>query len=775
MNNNNLGKEQTQNDTIDLREIILKYLHKWYWFVLSVVCCIILAVFYIMRQNPEYSVSATLMLRSDNNSLGGGTQLGMLASLGVVGGDKLAEEELYIINSMSTMRQVIQTLGIQTEYYKKQGMTYKEQYPKPDLSINYPPQFTDTLRYASTISLQKRAKDYKVKVKYAEKRKTKRATYYIDDISKPFATFIGDISFTEHVKMEIGDKMRIRTYPMLPLISKYQRGLSARQVKKNSNVIQISTVSATPRKAMDMITKMIDIYNMDAVIDKNIITSNTGLFIEERLKLITEELTNVELDVEKYKKENQLTDLSAEAKLFLETASDYQKQLAEVETQLNLIEYIKNYVEDDKNRYNLIPANLGVEDASLVRLIQTYNEALLERMKLLRTTNIQNPVITQLEAQLLIMRDNIITSVNSLKDGLTIAKNDILGKDQQFAKRINTVPTQERQYIEIKRQQQIKETLYLFLYQKREENALALASTVQPAKVIDQADMKPEPVAPQKKVILLFAVLMGCCIPVGVTFVYEFFHNTVDDYKEYSKRVKAPVIGQICESKSDDRILVREGNVSPIAELFRLLRTNLNFMLAGKQHPVILITSTMSQEGKSFVAINLASSLALMKKKCVLIGLDIRRPMLSGYLQLSHKGHLTSYLADPSYDLQDIVLPSRIHDCLDVIPAGPVPPNPGELIMSERLDELIATLREKYDYILIDSAPVGMVSDTFLLNRFADATIYISRAGFTPKSATDFINDIHSEGRLNNMACVLNGTPEKTKTGGYGYGYGYGY
>lgn len=772
-NNNSLSKGQSNNDVIDLREIFFKYLHKWYWFVLSIACCIALAVLYIMRQNPQYAVNATLLLRSNNNNptnMFGSSQLGMLESFGVFSGNKLAEEELYIINSTSTMRQVIQTLGIQTEFYKKDGLTYKEQYPKPNLQIDYPLQFTDTLRKISKIQLHKRTKDYKIKVEYGDAKKT----YYIENISKPFPTIIGNISITELNKMEVGDKMNIITYPMLPLITSYQQKLSAKQVKKESNVIQIATVSATPRKAIDMITKMIEIYNMDAVIDKNIIASNTGLFIEERLKLITEELANVEQDVEKYKKENQLTDISAEAQLFLETASDYQKQLAKVETQLNLIEYIRNYVDNEKNRYNLIPANLGVEDASLVQLIQTYNEALLERMKLLRTTNTQNPVITQLETQLQIMRDNIITSVNSLKDGLTISKNDILGKDQQFAMRIKSVPTQEREYVEIKRQQQIKETLYLFLYQKREENALALASTVQPAKIIDKPDMQPDPVAPRKMVILFLAIVFGGCIPIGITIIYDFFHNTISDYKEYSKLVKAPVIGQICENKSAEKIVVTEGKTTPIVELFRLLRTNLNFILAGKKHPVVIITSTISKEGKSFIAINLASSLALMKKKVVLIGLDIRSPMLSDYMHLSNKGYLTPYLADPSFDLQDIIMPSKIHDFLDVIPAGPVPPNPGELIMSERLDELIAALKEKYDYILIDSAPVGMVSDTFLLNRFADATIYISRVNYTPKTTADFINDIYENKRLNNIACVLNGVEEKPKMG-YGYGYGYGY
>lgn len=773
LNNTNNTIKQNQEDVIDLRRLVFKYLRKWYWFVLSVVLCCALGVFYILRQNPSFQVTSTVMIRTDEPDLGAIPGMDMLQNLGLSSGSRVVESELYIINSQTLMRQVIQTLDIQTDYYKKDGLRYKEQYPSSDVRVQFPVLFTDTMKKALRFTLIRRADDYKIKMEYGSSRSDFEETYIVEDLRSPIQTPVGVFSFEERKKLEKGDRMKINTSPMLNKIEAYRQEIKATQVKKESNVLTVSTTTTTPKKAIDMINKLVELYNLDAVIDKNIMASNTARFVDERLQLITQELSDVEEDVERYKKENQLTDISSEARLFLETSSEYQKKAAELETQLNLIQYIQDYVTDEKNKYGLIPANLGVTDAALIKLIEEYNTALLERMKLLRTTNEQNPVITQMEDQLVTVRANIVSSINSLKDGINIARQDVALKDNQFMSRIKSVPTQERQYIEIKRQQQIKETLYLFLFQKREETALTLASTVQPAKIIDKADYLPDPVAPRKMVILFLCVILGACIPIVWIFVYEFFHDYVEDTKEYKTKIDAPFAGQIANSSSKESIVVRAGNVSPEAELFRLVRTNLNFMLPSKDTtPCLLITSTVNGEGKTFIALNLAMSVALTGKKVVVIGLDIRKPQLANYLHLKNKGHLTEFLADDSIDLNDIIVPSGISDNLDVIPAGPIPPNPSELLLSERLGNLFEQLKKQYDYIVIDSAPIGLVSDTFVLNKFVDATLYVSRAKYTPRDCVDFINDLYRNKRLNNMSCVLNGA--ETKVSSYGYGYGYG-
>lgn len=771
--NNNI--KHNQEDVIDLRRLVFKYLKKWYWFVLSVILCCGLGVFYIMRQNPSFQVTSTVMIRTEEPDLGSLPGISMLQNLGIASGSRVVESELYIFNSQTLMRQVVQTLDIQTDYYKKDGMRYKEQYPSSDVRVNFPVLFADTMRRSLNFKIIRRANDFKIKMKYGG-RSGIVETYFVEDLRSPLQTPIGVFSFEERKKLEKGDRMIIGTMPMLNKIELYRQQIKATQVKKESNVLSISTTTTTPSKAIDMIDKLVELYNLDAVIDKNIMASNTARFVDERLQLITQELSDVEEDVERYKRENQLTDISSEARLFLETSSEYQKKAAELETQLNLIQYIQEYVMDEKNKYGLIPANLGVTDAALVKLIEEYNTALLERMKLLRTTNEQNPVITQMEDQLVTVRANIVSSINSLKDGINIARKDVALKDNQFMSRIKSVPTQERQFIEIKRQQQIKETLYLFLFQKREETALTLASTVQPAKIIDKADYLPDPVAPRKMVILFLCVILGACIPIVWIFVYEFFHNYVEDTKEYKDKIDAPFAGQIAKSTDKESIVVRAGNVSPEAELFRLVRTNLNFMLPSQDTPpCILITSTINGEGKTYVALNMAMSVALTGKKVAVVGLDIRKPQLANYLNLKNKGHLTEFLADDSIELDDIIVPSGISSNLDVIPAGPIPPNPSELLLSERLDSLFEQLKKQYDYIVIDSAPIGLVSDTFVLNKFTDATLYVSRIKYTPRDCIEFINDLYEKKRLNNMACVLNGAETKVSTYGYGYGYGYGH
>ncbi len=770
-NNNTNNKQNTSaNEVIDLRELFFKYLKKWHWFAISITLCLVLAVLYLQTKNNEFSVSSSIMIRSEDSN-GGIPQMDMLKSLGMMSGSKEVEDELYIMNSAHIMSQIIQNLDIQTTYHIKKGLRYEEQYPVPSLEVKFPTNFCDTLKKKVEIFVHKKNDKYNVIVEYNEKEIKE---IDLENPSTPFSTSIGTLSLIEHQELEAGDKMRMKTLPLIITVESFRKTLSAAQVKKESNIISISTTSATPRKAIDMINELVRLYNLDAIIDKNIMASNTAQFIEERLQVVTGELMSVEMDVEKYMTQNKITNIEAETELYLETSSEYQKKIAEIETQLNLISYIQTHVSNKQNQFSLIPSNLGIEDQALVLLIQEYNKGLLDRMKLLRTTNEQNPVIIQLESELQVVRENIVSSINSLKDGINISKRDIISKDKQFEERIKSVPTQARQYIEIKRQQIIKETLYTYLYQKREENAVTLASAVQPAKTIDSAGYLPEPVSPKKLIILFIALILGGIIPIGILFIKDFLKDQIEDEEEYKKIVKAPITGYICTSNNNENIVVKEGSTSTIVELFRLVRTNLSFMIGNKKSPVTLITSTISGEGKSFVAGNIASSFALLKKKTVIIGLDIRNPRLSEYMHLPSKGLLTSYLSGDDISIEDIIIPSIDNEYLDVIPAGAIPPNPGELLLKEKLDELIAELRNRYDYIFIDSAPVGMVSDTFLLNRFADYTLYVSRANYTPRHLSEFINTTFANKRLNNMACVLNGVKMKTNFG-YGYGYGYGH
>ena len=637
----------------------------------------------------------------------------------------------------------------------------------------YPPVYLDTVTRGVNIDVKVRKNDYVVKVKYG---RWTRSRHKVKDLTTPFETCIGMLSFAinKPEEVEVGDQYHMRTLPMLPLIGSYKKNIIAAPVRKESNIITISTTTDMPTRGRDFIRKQIEYYNMDAVLDKNIMASNTAAFIEERLRLIEQELAVAEKDVAQYKQRYDIVDLESEAILALQEGAEYKKQVAEIETQLNLVGYIAEYVSDETKKNNLIPANIGVEDIALISLISEYNQLMLDRMRVRRTASDSNPVLNQMESQLTAMRENIITTISSLTSTLTIAKQDIERRQGTINTQRNNLPDQEQEFIEVMRNKVLKEELYLFLYKQREENALTLASTVTPAKVVNTPQMNPTPVAPRLSIIGLFCLILGVVLPLAVMIMYDIMNNRIsDEARELERRLKIPLGGSLVKNHHGGHIAVREGENSVSAELFRTLRTNLRFMQPKDvKCPVLLVTSSVNGEGKSYVATNLAISMTLLGKRVALVGLDIRKPMLANYMGLSDQGCLTSYIAEDSYTVDDLILPSGIAN-LDVLPSGVVPPNPSELLQSEKLDQLFVELRQRYDYVIVDSAPVALVGDSYLLHRLVDMTLYVTRANYTPCELIEFINQTHMQQRLPKMVAVFNGVDAKKI--GYGYGYGYGY
>ena len=764
MENNTLNSNKPVINTINLKEILSKYTRKWYWFVMSTFICFVAAYIYMNITVSKYQVQASILLRQDDKTFGL-SEAALMESLGMGGTLKEVEDEIQVLTSKTLMKNTIEDLGIQTEYFEKKGLRYEDTYPRTPIKLIVPENFNRKILNVVELYLSPEDNGYKIKFKSGDFN----TIYHINTLNESINTPVGILGFSSNKQKIKPTKYKIISYPIKNLTEIYSKNINITPATKKSNAITLSTVSENTEKAKAVLNKLIELYNLDAVIDKNLIASNTKAFVEDRIRLIKEELLDVELNVENYKKQNSLTNITSEAELFLKSASDYKRKLAEIETQLNLVNYIEDHVKDPRNQYSLVPANLGVQDGSLIELIKAYNLALLERMKLMRTTNNDNPVITQVEQQLKTLRASIITSIGSVKDGLTISKRDLMSNDAQYNSKIKQVPTQEREFLEIKRQQEIKQNLYLFLLQKREENALTLASTTPSAKTLDAAYSSMSAISPKKPFIFGLSIILGFLLPIGLIYLLDLLNNKITDRKEFTRQIKVPYIGSIGINKETDRVVVREGKTTPIVEMFRMVRTNLQFMLGSKKSPVILVTSSIGGEGKSFTAINLAMSFALTNKKVILIGLDIRKPMLGDYMHISKNKGVSLYLSDSSYLIKDIVIPSGIHPFLNVIPAGPIPPNPAELIMSSRLDDLISELKTEYDYIIIDSAPVGVVSDTYLLNRVIDNAVYVSRQNYTPKDVSDLINDIHDNNRLKNIGLVLNGVDEIS---GYGYGYG---
>jgi len=758
---------QTQNiEIINLKEIAIKYLRKWRWFVVSSGLCLAIAVLYILSTNTTFSVESTILVREDNNRELF-SEMAIVESFGLEGVKKDVEDEMRILGSKTILSEAIRDLDILTEYYVKNKLRYTDIYPVIPLKLTAKYNITEKKpQQVLILKIKNKGQNYLVDLQYGELKEK----LTIKDISKPFKTIAGVLKLTPSKDFDENLSYKIIDYPLATITNNLSKSIQINTINKKTNAVKISTVSSNPVKAQAIINKLVELYNLDAVLDKNIIASNTKDFVEKRLELLKNELLDVEISVETYKKQNNMTDLSTQAEFFMRTTGEYNKELSRIETQLNLVDYIQKHLNESENKYSLIPANLGLQDGALQSLIKNYNDALLERLKISRTSNSKNPLITQLEEQISTMRSSIIASIASVSDGLKISKRDLKNKESQFTGKIKEIPTQEREYIDIKRQQEIKNDLYIFLLQKREENALALASTIPSAKTLDKAYVVPEPVAPKKMVIMLIALIIGLALPIAVLYIIDLFDQTIKDKKELQRLTKVPYIGSISNVKEDEKVVVGEGKTTPIAEMFRLIRTNLQFMLSNKPSHVILITSAGSGEGKSFTAINLALSLALTNKKVLLMGLDIRKPAIGEYLHLKEKSGVTHYLSNESITIDEITLKSDLHKNLNIILSGPVPPNPTELLMSYRLDEMIEELRENYDYIVLDSAPLGIVSDTYLLNRLSDNVLFVCRQDYTPREATELINEVYQKGSLNSMGLILNGVD---KAGEYGYGYGY--
>ena len=598
----------------------------------------------------------------------------------------------------------------------------------------------------------------------------KSSSYRVQTLDEPLETRVGTIRIHAKRPLSTDTTYRVKHKRRELVVDAYRRHIKIAQYKKESNVITLTTTSTMPDRDRALLTQMIEQYNLNAVVDKNMIATNTAAFIDERLAIISEELGDAEEAVSDYKQKNNIADLNAQAKLFLEASSQEQIAMVEVETQISLVNYVDEFLRDDTKRNNLIPANIGIEDEALTASISEYNTIVLQRMRILRTATEDNPVVDQMNAQLGTMRENIIATIASVRESLQIRQKSLKAQDSKYNRQIKDAPDQQREYVRVVRQQQIKERLYVFLYEKREENALMLAATVMPAKILDVPQKDLESQSPDLKKLLILCFLLGLLLPAGCLYLLIMFNDKITDPKEFEKQIKAPLLGQLVENSRKAHIAIHEGESTISAELFRLIRTNLRFFLSPKiQSPVILVTSCINGDGKSYVSSNTALSLAILGKKVVLVGLDIRKPMLATYFHLSTKGHLTDYLAEADLTVDDIIVPSGEHKNLDLIPCGTVPPNPAELLQTQRLDELFAELRKRYDYIIVDTAPVALVSDTYLLDRVADMTIFVCRYKYTPTEMIDYINQVIEQNRMHNIACVLNGV--KSVNAGYGYGY----
>ena len=775
-------KEKTgvqSEEQINIQEILFHYLIHWPWFVASVIVCVALAWGYLRLTTPIYNVSATVLIKDEKK--GGGanmsSELEKMGMNGFVSSSGNIENEIEVLSSRTLAREVVSSLGLFVTYMDEDRFPKKELYRTSPVLVSLTPQEADKLPQTMEVGMSLQPSgvmDVQIKVGEKEYRKRFEKLPAVLPTDEGTVAFFTNNDTLSSLRPESVTKERhITAYINRPFsVAKgYAGSLSITPTSKATSVVTVSLKNSNTQRGKDYIDKLLEMYNINANNAKNEVAQRTAEFIDERIGIISKELGSTERDLENFKRSAGITDLTSEAQIALAGNAEYEKKRVENQTQINLVMDLQRYLQGTE--YEVLPSNVGLQDAGVAGAIDRYNEMVSERNRLLRTSTESNPAIVNLNASIRAMRSNIQTTLDAMLKGLEITRADLAREAGRYSRRISDAPTQERQFVSIARQQEIKSGLYLMLLQKREENAIVLAAIANNAKIIDEAQADGAPISPKRMTIYLTALVFGLGIPVGIIYLIGLTRFKIEGRVDVEKLTSLPVIGDIpLADEKTGSIAVFENQNNLMSETFRNVRTNLQFMLENGKN-VILVTSTVSGEGKSFVSANLAISLSLLGKKVVIVGLDIRKPGLNKVFNIPRKEHgITQFLTNPAINLIDLVQASDINKNLYILPGGTVPPNPTELLARDGLEKAVETLKKSFDYVILDTAPVGMVTDTLLIGRVADLSVYVCRADYTRKAEFTLINELAENNKLPNLCIAINGLNLQKKKYGYYYGYG---
>lgn len=766
---------EEKEEKTDFKAVLFKYTIHWPWFVACILLCMAGAWLYLRYTPPVYNISASVIIKDNDKNSKASSGMADLEDLGFYSSINNFDNEVEILQSRTLIKKVVEELDLYISYAAKSSFHDIELYKSSPVKVWITPEEAQKLPAPAYINLTLQPSNkLNVKITIGEQEYSKQ----FDKLPALLTTPSGTFSFTPADSTIAKSEQKIMATVSSPrsVAGSYRGALSIEPTSKSTTIAQISVKSTHTQRGMDFINKLVEIYNRDANDDKNEVATKTAEFIDERINIINGELGTTEQELETFKRDAGLTDLKSDAQLALSENSEYEKKCAENSTQLRLVQFLASYANNPDHAYEVLPVNVGLTDTGLTELINRYNEMLLERKRLLRSSQENNPVVVNLDASIRAMRSNVLTTINSVQRSLAITQADLERQAGKYAGRITNAPGQERQLVNISRQQEIKAGLYLMLLQKREENAITLASTANNARIVDEALADAIPVSPKGKMIYLVALILGVALPVAVIYIIELFKYKIEGRADVEKITSLPIVGDVpfSENKSSEgAIVVHENQNDLMAETFRNVRTNVLYMMKSNEK-VILVTSTTTGEGKTFIASNLAVSLALLGKKIVIVGLDIRKPGLNKAFQLSRKEQgISQFLANPEHtDLMSLVQVSNINPNLSILPGGPIPPNPTELVARESLPQAIDILKKHFDYIILDTAPIGMVTDTQLISRVANASIYVCRADYTHKADYTLINELGEQKKLPNLCTIINGLDMKKKKYGYYYGYG---
>lgn len=770
MQTNNSSNKNDQG--LNIVDLFMYLASQWKWFLLSILICGGIAWYNYARAPLVYFRSATVIIKDPSNKA---STSGLDRFDNFINKVNVANEILQF-RSKKLMREVVQRVHADVSYQIKDGLRSNELYNESPVLVSLPDalpeqsfSFTMTLKDAKTVTLS----DFSgIEAKPSYEVALNDTVAIIEGMNVV-------VTATNYLRDSwLNTPIRVQKLPVESMVNYYKNALGIQQEEEEASILTLALKDSSPARAEDVLNTLITVYNEEAIKEKNQVAVNTANFINERLIIIERELGNVESNLESFKQRNQIVDIASSAGMYMTESQKYNADAMELETQLRLANFIKDYLTDPSKETDLIPSNTGISDMNIENQISLYNAAKLKRDHLIDDSSVNNPVVQELNNSLRAMKQSIIRAVDNMIVSLNVKRNDAQNREMRAQDRVTAIPTKERQMLSIERQQKIKEALYLFLLNKREENALSQAMADNNARVIDGAEGSNAPISPNRNRILLLGLLVGIALTGAVCLAILFMDTRVHGRKDIEGVTSVPYLGEIPldkEAMKDHRkkvMAVKEQGDDIVSEAFRILRTNMAF-LSKKDKPaqVITFTSFNIGAGKTFIARNLSMSLAYMKKRVVMVDLDIRKGTLSRHFGHYHVG-VTNYLSDNTVKVDDII---QHQEGFDLIPAGILAPNPAELLMDNRLDELMNELRTRYDYIIADNVPVGLIADATIANRIADLTIFVVRAGKLDRRQLPDIEKLYQEKKLKNMALVLNGANPERHGYGYSYGYGYGY
>ena len=785
-----LDKEQEKQGIASFFDFAALYrtvILNWYWFVLSLIIFGGIGAIYLRYTTPLYQSTAKLLIKDEDNNSRRGSSLQNMSNLGIISNSTGVDNEMEILSSHSIAEDAIRDLKLYVNYTTEGKVKDVIAYRDQPLTVDIDAAHLDRLNRPINLNITKKGSSYVVTGTYSVPTDEEYSegpfalNVKFTTLPATIPTRAGTITISSNNGRTLHDAQVLKVNILSPKMAsdKYVNELKVTQNAKTNSIVQLQLTDEVPQRSLDYLKQLAIVYNRQANEDKNVVAHQTEKFINSRLEKINAELGKTEGELQNYKQRNGMVELKMNASNSVTNQNTSEQKLAEMETQIELFNTIAREVESSsRNLSQVIPSNVGLDDESSTALINKYNELVLERNRLLRSASESSPVVEPLTAQIRDLNYNIRRAIASARRNLQIQRDALLTQVDKYTNEVEETPQQERMLTQIGRQQEVKSGLYLMLLQKREENSISLAATADKGKLIDDPQLNGQ-VSPNSTYIMLIALAIGLAIPVAIILLIQLFRYKIEGHDDVARLTKLPIIADIAiasnSAKSKAGIVVHENQNNQMEEIFRALRTNLQFML-HEGEKVVLFTSSTSGEGKTFTASNLSVSLGLLGKKVILVGLDIRRPRLAEQFGIKdHKHGITNLLVKDNPNAEDVeaqILPSGVNKNLDLLMAGPVPPNPAELIARSSLETIIAILKDKYDYIMIDTAPVGLVTDTLQIGRVANATIYVCRADYTPKASFGMINALAMEEKLPNMAMVLNGVDMSKKKYSYYYGYG---